>query len=349
MQTTAGVMESSSETPARPGTKVKSAAPVLVLGCDRSGTKLLYHMLLSSGGFAIYYSESNAFNLLGLRFGNLKRRRNRQRLMEVWLQSKLFYRSGLSREEVEPRVLADCRNAGDFLRVLMEAIARKQGKQRWAEATPQHLHYLPLIKKLIPDALVIHIIRDGRDVALSLDKAGWIRPFPWGRERSLLAAGLYWKWMVTKGLKFGRAMGADYLEVHYEDLVRQPRETLARVGAFIGHDLDYDRIQRVGLGSVSDPNSSFKSDDRHKELNPVGRWAKLLPPERVALLEQAIGPLLRELDYDLATPAGASTAGLSVRIMKALYPALLESKLWLKSSTPLRRFARLGRMAIGER
>src|ERR1019366_5300812 len=62
------------------------------------------------------------------------------------------------------QIREECHNAADFLRILMETIARKQGVERWAESTPLHLLYLPLIKKLFPDALIIHIIRDGRDV-----------------------------------------------------------------------------------------------------------------------------------------------------------------------------------------
>src|SRR5437763_5854731 len=144
----------------------RSKAPVFVLGCGRSGTKLLYHTLLSAGGFAVYHAESNAFNLINLRFGNLGRRENRRALLDHWLRSKLFYRSGLSREEIEPQILENCRNGGDFLRILMETIARKQGVERWAECTPLHLLYLPLIKRLFPDALILHIIRDGRDVTV---------------------------------------------------------------------------------------------------------------------------------------------------------------------------------------
>ena len=68
----------------------RSKAPVFVLGCGRSGTKLLYHTLLSAGGFAIYHAESNAFNLIGLRFGNLAKRQNRRTLLDHWLRSKLF-------------------------------------------------------------------------------------------------------------------------------------------------------------------------------------------------------------------------------------------------------------------
>src|SRR5271166_3740593 len=73
----------------------RSKAPVFVLGCGRSGTKFLYHTLLSAGGFAVYYAESNAFNLLGLRFGNLKRRANRRRLLDEYYTSMLFQRTGL--------------------------------------------------------------------------------------------------------------------------------------------------------------------------------------------------------------------------------------------------------------
>ena len=176
---------------ARGARSVRSMAPVFVLGCGRSGTKLLYHALLSAGGFAVYHAESNAFNLLGLRFGNLASRRNRRQLLGAYFTSKLFHRTGLDPKEIEERVMEDCRNTGDFLRIVMEAIARKQGVDRWAECTPLHLLYLPLIKQVIPDALVVHIIRDGRDVTASLYRVGWIRPLPWDRARAFVVAAIY--------------------------------------------------------------------------------------------------------------------------------------------------------------
>jgi hypothetical protein len=165
-----------------------------VLGCGRSGTKFLYHTLLSAGGFAVYHAESNAFNLLGLRFGNLAHRGNRRQLLDAYYQSKLFQRTGLDPKDIDERVMKNCRNAGDFLRIVMEAIAGKQGVSRWAESTPLHLLYLPLIKRLIPEALVIHIIRDGRDVTASLHRIGWIRPLPWDRTRAFLVPAIFWRW-----------------------------------------------------------------------------------------------------------------------------------------------------------
>src|SRR5215470_8258675 len=88
----------------------RKKAPVFVLGCGRSGTTLLYHMLLSSGGFAVYRTESNAINLLEPRFGDLSVRKNKQKLMEAWLDSKLFQVSGLDADSITAKVMAECRN-----------------------------------------------------------------------------------------------------------------------------------------------------------------------------------------------------------------------------------------------
>src|SRR2546426_5479321 len=87
----------------------RSKAPVFVLGCPRSGTTVLYHMLLSAGGFAVYRAESNVFNLLVPRFGDLRSAKNRRRLLGHWLQSKLFEVSGLDTSEIESRVMSECR------------------------------------------------------------------------------------------------------------------------------------------------------------------------------------------------------------------------------------------------
>src|SRR6266851_447179 len=274
MNPVSGVLEKQ-KTDQRRTPGARSKAPVFVLGCGRSGTKLLYHTLLSAGGFAVYHAESNAFNLIGLRFGSLTRRENRRDLLDHWLRSKLFYRSGLSREEIEPKILEECRNGGDFLRILMETIARKQGVERWAECTPLHLLYLPLIKKLLPDALIVHIIRDGRDVAVSLD----------------------------------------------------------RIGMFIEHDLDYDRIQKNAQGSMVDPNSSFRGDGQEKESNPVGRWKTVLSADEVAQVERLIGDRLQETGYALFTSAEKDHRSFPVSLMGFLYPIYFDVKLWLKTYT----------------
>src|SRR4029077_15341375 len=207
-----------------------------------------------------------------------------------------FTKTGLDAKQVEEDVMAHCENAGDFLRIVMESMAKKQGVGRWAETTPDHLLALPRIKQTIPNALVIHIIRDGRDVALSLEKQQWIRPFPWDHGKELQTAALYWEWIVNQGRSLGRALGSDYKEVRYEDLVADPRSTLTEVGEFIGQELNDDQIQRVGIGSVSRPNTSF-GERKDAGFHPVARWKKSLSKQQLGEIEGLIGGTLDALGY----------------------------------------------------
>jgi hypothetical protein len=206
------------------------------------------------------------------------------------------------------------------------------------------LLYLPLIKKVVPDALIVHIIRDGRDVTASLHRIGWIRPLPWDRARACLAPAIFWRWIVSKGRRYGQAMGGDYMEVHYEDVVQNPREALARIGKFIEQDLDYDHIQKVALGSVQNPNSSFRGDGQEAEAKTIGRWKTMFKPEQIRDIESLDGELLQATGYTLETPPEKLHPSFPVRFMSFLYPLYFDFKLWLKSDTPLARIANTGRM-----
>jgi len=221
----------------------------------------------------------------------------------------------------------------------MEEMCRKQGVRRWAEKTPDHILCISQIKRLIPDSLVVHIIRDGRDAALSLANFGRIRPFFWQRGSKLLSFGAYWKWMVRKGRATGRIIGRDYYELHYEDLVEKPRETLAHLGDFIGHNLDYERIAQVGVGSVSRPNTSFQTLATPVGLSPVGRWRSQYTPEDLARFETLVGDCLEDTGYSLATCPQRRHRSLSAAALSAFYVSQLEFKHQLKSHTPLRRLA----------
>jgi hypothetical protein len=316
-----------------------SARPVFVLGCPRSGTTLLYHMILSSGDFAGYPFESDTFRILGPKFPGLNLPRNRRRLLEFWLQSQNGAESGLSRGDVEERIERECRNIGDFLRIVMEAMCRKQGVRRWAEKTPDHILSIAKIKRFLPDALIVHIIRDGRDAAISLANWGRIQPYFHQAGSKLLSFGAYWKWLVGKGRSAGRRIGADYYELHYENLVEKPRDTLAQLGGFIGHNLDYDRISQVAVGSVSAPNTSFQNLASPRGGNAVGRWKKQYSPAELAAFEALVGDCLQATGYTLATPLAERRKALSTAGLSAFYRSQLELKYQLKSQTPLRRLA----------
>ena len=285
----------------------------------------------------MYRAETHVFNLIAPKFGDLNVAHNRQRLLKQWLQSKFFKVTGLGATEIHDKIMAECHSGGDFLRIIMEEVARKQGVDRWAECTPEHLLYLREIKRELPHALVIHIIRDGRDVALSLAKQKWIQPLPWDRSKNVLVAALYWQWVVQRGREGGRQIVPDYAEVQFEDLVNEPAKTLAKLGKFIHHDLDYERIKKVGVGSVNTPNTSFEYQ-RKGDFNPIGRFKQELATRDLARLEALIGNSLEDFGYVLTTSAEErQKTNLESSRMSEMYRLLFEAKHWLKSNTPLRR------------
>lgn len=317
------------------------------MGCHRSGTNLLYDTLLSAGGFAAYRGNIPIYKILIPRFGSLENPSNRKRVVNTWMQSKGFARAGVEAGPLSSR-LAECRNGGDFIRIVMDAIAQRQGVQRWAVYDADSVLHVARIKRDLPDALFVHIIRDGRDVALSLMKMGGFRPFPWSqRSRGLLETALYWDWMVHQGRQCGRQIPGDYFEIHYEELVTQPRPTLARLGEFLDHDLDYDRIQRTRLEEPRESNSSFKSEGPEAQ-NPVNRWKERLSKQQVAELEALIGPSLQEFGYALTVEPAQRRVGFRWKCLASIYPRFLSTKLWLKLNTPVGRFANLAALELSE-
>ena len=281
------------------------------------------------------------------RFGTLDKIENRRTIMETWLRSKGFRRAHLDPNQLMERAL-EAQTGGHFLRVVMEAIAQNQGVDRWAVYDPDNVLYIPRIKTDIPEALFIHIIRDGRDIALSLKKMGGFSPLPWdrGSTRSLLATAMYWEWMVRKGRQYGGQIPGSYIEVHYEELVRNPRSTLATLGEFLQHDLDYDRIQ--SSVAVLKSNSSFLEEEKQDRANPVQRWKERLSNRDVAAIEALVGPCLEEFGYPLTAAQSDREPGLKEKWMRASYPFFLETKLALKIRTPLGRLANLSALELAD-
>ena len=108
----------------------------------------------------------------------------------------------------------------------------RQGKARYAEKTPINVLHIELLADVFPEARFIHLIRDGRDVALSYLDTDF-------GASSLPEAAVQWRRFVRKGRRSGARVGAHrYQEVRYEDLVADPDTVLRSLCEFI--DLPFD-------------------------------------------------------------------------------------------------------------
>ena len=196
----------------------------------------------------------------------------RDRFLQEYLAGYLGHVRGLAVEPMIRAALAESTTIGDFLPRLMARITEAQRMDRWLEGTPAHVLCMESIKASVPDALFVHVIRDGRDCALSTARQYLVAPLGLDRRRATGVAALYWEWMVRAGRTYGGRDPADYHEVRFEELVGEPQRALEGVGRFIGHTLDFERIAQSRVHALKQPNTSFREERAKGCFNPVGRW-----------------------------------------------------------------------------
>jgi hypothetical protein len=188
---------------------------------------------------------------------------------------------------------------GGVFEALLSLWARGQGKSRWGEKTPNHLYFWPSIEAAFPQSRVVHIVRDGRDVALSQVEA------PFG-PKTIATAAERWVRFVERIRAIGLSIGPGrYLEARYEDLLAFPRETITRILQLIGEPYDPAVLQfhvdapAAGTDSVNDANI-------RKPLlaGNTGKWQNGLSRRQLIVFEAIGGQTLDACGYARATGAG---------------------------------------------
>lgn len=189
-----------------------------------------------------------------------------------------------------------------------ETFARARGKSRFGDKTPRYIEELPLLARLWPRAKFVHLVRDGREVALSFGDV------PFGPKTVARAAAL-WNERVVHGMESGRPLGPDrYREMHYEDLVENPREEVESLCRFL--EVDFDPVMLDYAES-----SQVEVLDRAKLYNPhvtraitrTRSWREEMPKAQIEVFEAVAGDTLAAMGYERVFPApsiGAKLAGL---------------------------------------
>jgi hypothetical protein len=188
---------------------------------------------------------------------------------------------------------------------LLEPALAASGKRRIAEKTPSNLLWLTQLGNWFPDARLIHVIRDGRDVAASLVKTNWIdhqTGQPYEYVQSVQNAARFWSEMVRTGCKAGRSplLQERYLEVRYEDLVLAPEQECRRICEFLGEDfapqmLDH-HLQDHNYGGPDE--TSAKAVSGQLTTSSIGRWRGQFSRQETSDVNRICGPVLRELGYE---------------------------------------------------
>ncbi len=263
--------------------------PFFIVGCPRSGTTLLRNLLRAHPSLTVP-PESHFIPRCYKAFGDPADKTEARRLARYILSTSWVKDWGL---DLGPSDFEDCRTCRELVCRLYEAFARKEAKPRWGDKTPQYVTELPTLWELFPDARVIHIIRDGRDVAHS-----WLRTR--FHPRNCYAAAKLWKEFVERGIRDGRSPAAGaYHEVRYEALLGEPAAVLREISAFL--DEPYvDEAPRLNPPvAETHPVYRWQISSSAIVTNNSGKWRANLSPKERAMFEAVAGDLLASLGYEL--------------------------------------------------
>ena len=192
----------------------------------------------------------------------------------------------------------------EALRRLYAAYAAQDGKRRYGDKTPTAVLRMDLISAALPEARFIHIVRDGRDVALS------VLGRPWG-PGTITRAALWWKRAVIEGRRSARRLGPTrYVEVRYESLVSDPEPLVGSLAEFAGlvfRDEMLRYYEREVFLRGLDPSGTGHARLRLPPTPGLRDWRSQMAPEDVGQFEGLAGGLLEELGYERGTVSSLGT------------------------------------------
>jgi len=243
-----------------------------------------------------------SYFIVSLHGGFSKRDRSldRDTFVTVLTRHERFQLWGITEDELSAAMTRHAPTTyADALRTVYQLYAHRRGKSRYGDKTPRYSIDVPLLAELFPEANFVHIIRDGRDVALSLMEVRLGR----GHVRE---AALLWRSRVRAARDAGSELGRDrYREVRYEALIDDPRSELEALCPFVQLDFEPGMLNYFErIGDMPDPALGIRYRPRHHTrvgLPPtkgLRDWRVQMSPQDLAVFEANAGDLLSELGYE---------------------------------------------------
>ena len=272
--------------------------PFFMFGFDRSGTTLLAMMVGAHPQIAVPFSVTGMWYRYAKKLpacGEPNDDRDRRRIVEDLLGEERIrlWNVPLSAEEI-----LDSADDGSFASIVdgfHRAYARRLGKPLWGNIDIATIDNLDIANRWFPQARFVHIVRDGRDVALSHEK------YRYGLSNTLECA-TEWKRRVQTNLKIGAVLDPDrYFVIRYEDLVLDSKKTLGDLCTFLGvsyTDEMLDYPQTVDDRVPKEKRFLWPSLNQKPVATNAYRWRQVMSVAKRTVFEWHAGDLLAALGYE---------------------------------------------------
>jgi hypothetical protein len=260
---------------------------LFVTGFPRSGTTWTNSIFLHcfKCGFANEIQFLLQFHKRLGDYGDLRQAGNLDRLVADLLADEYFgilkktYRIEISKSELLERL--ESPSFASVIHAVLQSVALRLRKDIVGGKCPSLGYDLNTLYTLFPNAKVVHVIRDGRDCALSHYRMSW------GFRNAYMVARSWLKYVQDARAIGARVGPGQYMEFRYEDLLRDPAGVLARLEWFILGREDAD-VRACGLAEVGDNGLA----------DNFNKWKAEMSPKEQGIFESVAGSLLAQLGYE---------------------------------------------------
>ncbi len=280
---------------------------VFLVGCPRSGTTLLQRMVNAHPKIAITPESHWIPRLIEKPWAANADGTITRKLIRRMITHPKFERLQVSRDQVYQLAPKGKPVTYAWLvtRVL-DLYGHAQGKALVGDKTPEYVREIARLHALWPRARFVHLIRDGRDVAMSMLEWQKVDPKPghfatW-KDDPVSTAAWWWRHNVQLGRAAGKALGPKlYCELRYEALVTEPREQSEALFRFLDLPFDPSVLDFHAEGARTDPGLEKKRAGLPVTAG-LRDWRAAMPADDVERVEAVAGDLLDELAYPRAVP-----------------------------------------------
>ena len=287
---------------------------LFIVGCARSGTTLLRRIVDAHPQIAItpeMHWISHYLNYF----------KNQNRLVTPELVSELTEHKRFAQFEIPREEFEGLLGSGapvpylTFLNRVFGLYGKIKNKPLVGNKTSGYVRRISTLHALWPEAKFVHIIRDGRDVCLSI--LNWNKAdrtagrFATWEEDPVSTTALWWERKVRTAREAGARLGSSlYYEVRYESLISRPEQECQRLCEFL--DVLYDDAMiRFAEGKTRTDLPNARKTPKKAWLpitSGMRNWRTEMPATDIQRFEAAAGNLLEELGYERAVPNPSSEA-----------------------------------------
>jgi sulfotransferase family protein len=215
---------------------------------------------------------------------------------------------------------------------LYDKYGQRKGKSIVGDKTPTYVRKIPILASLWPRARFVHLIRDGRDVWLSMrnwrmaDKAAG--GFTSWKVDPVVTTALWWKALVGIGCQDGASLeSCRYRSVYYERLVTESEHECRLLAEFFA--LPYDpKMSRYFEGHTIHSESGSANRDWLPPTPGLRNWRTQMESSAIECFEAAAGDMLQQLGYELACTKIGRIACRRMEQVKSVFTAEAQQRRW---------------------